>query len=513
VGDVVNMRMRRSFNRIDVYDQIRARVVYVGSKSVVYEDVQSPRAGAMDGELRRVGEEFDTVQLPILEQNFASPLAMDAKLDNDGKVAMLFTKFVNDSLPGVIGYITSCNFYAPAQASASNQRELFYARVPRAGETAATWRYNLRSTVIHEVKHLTANAEYWENTAEDPEESWLEEGTAMHAEELYGRAVNGYVWKGNTTYGNGASGNVGLYCDGRPDFPVCSDRPRIMLDHFAWFYDFQTQNEALTMLQRKDDSDASFYGSTWAFVRWIIDSYEPSDAALLMPLVKAEDVRGVASIVARTGKSFEQLLGEYSLALALDDALSKLAALAIGFGAYVLHALVDIDWEFVAVTAPAMFVLGAVVGLGSVRRVRVPLPAAAGVAVAILYSLVAPYASSRLVDSVYSELAADRTPAALSAGRSARWLNPLSTDPLQALGDAEAATNDQAAALRWYRRAVSLQPENSSTWYALGSYEFFTGRYRAALHDLDRAYGLDPYGPAGRPGGLLDQARAKVLGG
>ena len=42
--------------------------------------------------------------------------------------------------------------------------------------------------------------------------------------------------------------------------------------------------------------------------------------------------------------------------------------------------------------------------------------------------------------------------------------------------------------------------------------EFFTGRFRAALHDLDRAYGLDPYGPAGRPGGLLDQARAKVEG-
>ena len=72
--------------------------------------------------------------------------------------------------------------------------------------------------------------------------------------------------------------------------------------------------------------------------------------------------------------------------------------------------------------------------------------------------------------------------------------------------------NAQAAALRWYRRAVSLQPENSSTWYALGSYEFFVGRYKLALHDLDRAYGLDPYGPAGRPGGLLDQARAKVLG-
>jgi tetratricopeptide (TPR) repeat protein len=117
------------------------------------------------------------------------------------------------------------------------------------------------------------------------------------------------------------------------------------------------------------------------------------------------------------------------------------------------------------------------------------------------------------VDSSYSELAADRSTAALSDARAARALNPLSVDPLQALGDAESARHDEAGALRYYRDAVDLQPENSNTWYALGSYEFFTGRYKEALHDLDRAYGLDPYGPAGRPGGLLDQARAKVLGG
>jgi hypothetical protein len=192
------------------------------------------------------------------------------------------------------------------------------------------------------------------------------------------------------------------------------------------------------------------------------------------------------------------------------------AALALGLGTNVLHALVDIDWEFVAVTAPAFFVLGALVGLGARRRIRISRPVwavAAFVGVGVLYSLVAPYGSSRLVDSSYSQLAADRSGAALSDARAARALNPLAVDPLQALGDAESARHDEDAALRYYRDAVDLQPENSSTWYALGSYEFFTGRFKEALHDLDRAYGLDPYGPAGRPGGLLDQARAKVLGG
>jgi tetratricopeptide (TPR) repeat protein len=195
---------------------------------------------------------------------------------------------------------------------------------------------------------------------------------------------------------------------------------------------------------------------------------------------------------------------------------SAAAALALAAGAFVLHSLVDIHWEFVAVGAPAFFSLGVLVGLRASPPAGRLHPAWAGaaafVAVGVLYSLTAPYASGRLVDSAYDAIAGGRTGAALADGRSARWLDPLATDPLQLLGDAEVARYDDRAALRYYRDAVDLQPENSSTWYTLGSFEFYTGQYRAALHDLDRAYGLDPYGPAGRPGGLLDQARAKVEG-
>src|SRR6185503_6359878 len=41
------------------------------------------------------------------------------------------------------------------------------------------------------------------------------------------------------------------------------------------------------------------------------------------------------------------------------------AALALAAGAFVLHSLVDIHWEFVAVGAPAFFSLGVLVGLGA----------------------------------------------------------------------------------------------------------------------------------------------------
>ncbi len=41
------------------------------------------------------------------------------------------------------------------------------------------------------------------------------------------------------------------------------------------------------------------------------------------------------------------------------------AALAIGVGAYAVHSLVDIHWDFVAVSAPAFFSLGVLAGLGA----------------------------------------------------------------------------------------------------------------------------------------------------
>ena len=167
-----------------------------------------------------------------------------------------------------------------------------------------------------------------------------------------------------------------------------------------------------------------------------------------------------------------------------------------------LHSLVDIHWEFVAVGAPAFFSLGVLVGLGAGPPVRlrpVWAGATAAGAVAVLYSLTAPYASSRLVDSAYSAIGNGNIAAALSDGRSARWLNPLATARCSPSETPSRPGPADRAALRYYRDAVRLQPENSSTWYALGSFEFFTGRYRAALHDLDRAYGLDPYGPPAAP--------------
>jgi O-antigen ligase len=187
-------------------------------------------------------------------------------------------------------------------------------------------------------------------------------------------------------------------------------------------------------------------------------------------------------------------------------------ALALGAGAYVLHSLIDLHFDFLAVSAPAFFVLGVLLALGDeAGRARRPLLALVPtvLAVAALYALTAPWLSNRYIDDAYNEIG---TAAAVDDARTAHSLNPLAIDPLHAIAESEAARGHLAAATRRYEDATRLQPENSSTWYALGAWEYALGHYRRALRFLDRAYGLDPWGPAGRRGGLLDQARAKVEG-
>jgi cytochrome c-type biogenesis protein CcmH/NrfG len=133
-------------------------------------------------------------------------------------------------------------------------------------------------------------------------------------------------------------------------------------------------------------------------------------------------------------------------------------------------------------------------------------------ALAALYSLGAPWLAARRVDDSYAALDRSDIAAAASKARSAHRLNPFSYEPWWALAAAAQLNSDPADAIRDYEQAVKLQPENSDTWYALGQYEFDIKRFAKACYALDRAYRLDPRGPAGDPGGLLDQVKKKLPG-
>jgi len=192
-------------------------------------------------------------------------------------------------------------------------------------------------------------------------------------------------------------------------------------------------------------------------------------------------------------------------------------ALAIAIPAFLLHALVDIDWDFVAVSAPVFFLGGLLVGVGGDVRalsLRGRSLVAAGVAAALLagvYSLTAPWLAANRVDDATNALIDGQPAAAASDARDAASLNPFSVQPIWALAEAYASIGDRPGAIGQFERATRLQPENPETWVALGKYELCFGDVFVAYRALNHAYTLDPFGSdTGTPGGALDQARAAV---
>ena len=307
VGDTVTMKAL--YGSCSNGRDIKARVVYAGTKALVLEDIAAPRAGQLDVQYRQIGDEFDRVQYPLLQSKIGDPLAMDAAMAGDGRVTMLFTRFVNDSLPGIAGYVTSCNFFSKGTFAGSNEDEVFYARLANAGESPTDWRRSMRSTVMHETKHLASYAERFAQNA-PMEEAWLEESTARIAEELYSRTfANGGRWKGN----------VGFSTTVRCEVYQCDDRPLMMWKHFSVLQTYMRGVDTLTPIGAAASGDFTYYASGWSLVRWAADQYAGDEAVWMKALVRGGNATGLANLAQLTGRPAAEMLADWSLANAVDD--------------------------------------------------------------------------------------------------------------------------------------------------------------------------------------------------
>jgi hypothetical protein len=189
-------------------------------------------------------------------------------------------------------------------------------------------------------------------------------------------------------------------------------------------------------------------------------------------------------------------------------------ALALGAGVCLVHSLVDIDWDYVAVQGPLFLTVGALVsrpGRVQTRR-RWLLAAAIGVsALTALYSLSSPWLANHRLSAAYDALARGNLAAASSEAKSAHAFNPLAVEPLWVWAASDNILGRNKQALELYRRARDLEPKNPETWYQLGAFELeVLMRARDAYRDLNQSYTLDSYGPAGVKGGDLDQARCLI---
>jgi len=312
---------------------VGARTAWVGKHAVIVEDTTSMLSGALtlagqlDSTYAQLGREFDDVMWPILTQSFGNPLAMDDNLSRTGKIVMLFSQRINTMAGGQLaGFVVSCDFFPVSTAPSSNFGEYFYAYMPTslaAGAGANTrdaWLRQMRSTIIHEAKHITSYGERIARAGSQTvpyEALWLEEGLARHAEELYARTIYGVTGTGNTGYA------ASVFCDLHlTTASQCLGRPILMIRHFDALYQYLRSPEPYTVLGWVSGSDGTFYATAWSMVRWMMDQYAstPSaESAFLKALVQTTSV-GVANLEARVpSHPWEEMFGEWALALYADD--------------------------------------------------------------------------------------------------------------------------------------------------------------------------------------------------
>jgi hypothetical protein len=287
---------------------------------------------------------------PIVRNNFGDILRRDSVTDNNGIEIALFTPRINTSFSGVASFVVSCDQFPNDDAStpavggpytgsagstngASNFGEFFYAYQPVtnspgfSGNTPQNWYRTIRSTFIHESKHVASFSARVANNAPSYEAGWLEEGMARTSEEMWARqAVYAPIaWKSNTGYGTQAN-PINIYCDVRPEgWPECASNPRgpasVMQRHFTSLYTelFGTNARLLSPFGATASDNASyFYAISWSLIRYAVDRYGASDAAFLTAMTNST-TSGMTNMSARAGATTDQILGGWALALAVDD--------------------------------------------------------------------------------------------------------------------------------------------------------------------------------------------------
>ena len=313
-------------NFCDNFTAIGARTVFVGERVVILEDTtsvingQATLARQMDGTYTALGAELDVNGWAAV-QAFGNPLVMDSRLDDNGRVMIVFTPRMNQTLGGsILASVVNCDFFSRAQFSASNVGEYLYAQVPTALAagmalgTVTRWRHEMRATLVHELKHVTSFSEHIVR-GRPLEETWLEEATARDAEELYARNAYGVARSSNADFA------ATLACElrsGDPAFPACADAPRAMRPHVEALWEFLSSPTARSPLGPVAFGDFSFYGSGWALTRWIVDQEALSEPVFFTALTTSGQ-SGVANLEGRTGRTWDEMLPEWSLAMVTDD--------------------------------------------------------------------------------------------------------------------------------------------------------------------------------------------------
>jgi hypothetical protein len=282
VGDIV--RLNVSSSPCDAAILRGFRVTAIGSKSVVLADTLNPANGFTDADYVRFAARFDTLVYPLDVDNFGAP----SDLDQNGKVAVLFTKYVNELTPSnsdsfVGGFFHPRDLFPKADAgglqgcASSNEGEMFYMLVPDPSGVVNGNKHTLGfvdtltvGVLAHEFQHLiNAGRRIYVNTgAEDFEDTWLNEGLSHIAEELLYYHESGMQPRQGLTDALIRS-NPAKYAIWKADAS----------SNFARLLEYIGDPGASSPIDDAND-ELSTRGASWSFLRYAVDRAFTSDAGV-----------------------------------------------------------------------------------------------------------------------------------------------------------------------------------------------------------------------------------------
>ena len=319
VGDIITLNVSGSICSGAIDHALR--VAAVGTQSIVLADTLNPANGFTDADYQRFAARFDTLVYPLDVAAFGAP----ADIDKNGKVAIIFTRTVNELVDSTSGYFVG-GFFNPrdlfpkvGQTTAdncpgSNEGEMFYMVVPAPnginGVRHTTGFVDSVTTgiIAHEFQHLiNASRRFSINTAaQEFEDVWLNEGLSHIAEELLYYRESGLTPRQNLT-------DSTIRIINRPTYGFWKS------DAAANFSRLLSYLRAPGVSSPYANNDElSTRGATWSYLRYAADRLGTTDGTLWQRFTNST-VTGQATLVLALGTDPIPLFRDWAVANYIDD--------------------------------------------------------------------------------------------------------------------------------------------------------------------------------------------------
>ncbi len=320
VGDLVTMNVSAGFCTSPVYHGMR--VAAIGSKSIVLADTLNPVGGFSAADYSRIATNFDTLVYSLDVSAFGAP----SDMDGNGKVAILFTRTVNELVNSTSGYYVG-GFFNPRDlfpqkgattaedCPGSNEGEMFYMLVPAPTpgingviHTAGFVDSLTPSVLAHEFQHLINGGRriYVNSGATSFEESWLNEGLSHIAEELLYYRESKMSPRSDLDDNAIRVNNRSVYGYWKSDAS----------SNFARYLQYLQSPESNTPYAN-DDALAT-RGASWSFLRYATDRLYPADGTVWQRFDNATTT-GLATLTSVFGQDPTTLFRDWAVSNYLDD--------------------------------------------------------------------------------------------------------------------------------------------------------------------------------------------------